>query len=166
MKNGYLEKTELEELLSSFKRTNNVETTDRSIDEYIGTINESLSDFHFRIQVLVHPKTNKTFFGMINQVDDDISQLATNFTSNELLFFKAILAEIVQADEESKTFLEVDAINERGKIGAEEAENTLNRFIKENWLSVENHVLWYGIRTLLDLRMYIDNEFGIDVHHN
>jgi len=90
---------------------------------------------------------------MINQLDDEISQLATNFIPNELLFFKRIvkkkkkflifwfwkLAEIVQSDEESKSFMSVDALNERGKINAEEAEALIQRFVKENWLEINNH---------------------------
>lgn len=41
MKDGFVEKPDLEELISSLKRTyTDVTTTDRSIDEYIHTINE------------------------------------------------------------------------------------------------------------------------------
>ena len=49
------------------------------------------------------------------------------------------MAEIVQSDEESKSFMSVDALNERGKINAEEAEALIQRFVKENWLEINNH---------------------------
>jgi hypothetical protein len=49
------------------------------------------------------------------------------------------LSEIVNADEESKSFSTVDALNERGKLGMDETEFTIQKLIKEGWLDVNNH---------------------------
>jgi hypothetical protein len=49
------------------------------------------------------------------------------------------LAEIVNADEESKSFSTVDALNERGKLSMDESEFAVQKFIKEGWLDVNNH---------------------------
>lgn len=64
---------------------------DQTLDDYINTINNSLQKVHLKIQVVVHPKTRTVYYGIINEVDDDISKLATNFSPKEIAYFKKIV---------------------------------------------------------------------------
>lgn len=90
MKKGFLEKKDLEEKAKELSKEYNLEI-EKKIDDAIATINRNIEEFNFKIQVLVHPKTRVVYFGIINEVDDEISKLATNLSPNELAFFKRIV---------------------------------------------------------------------------
>jgi hypothetical protein len=49
-------------------------------------------------------------------------------------------------------------------MSLDEAEKVMNKFIQDGWLQRTGKKLWYGVRTLLDLRMYLQGEFEVDVH--
>src|SRR5690348_14928191 len=92
MKNGFIEKKSLEDMIEGFKETYKDDIQrGATVDDYLSTINKNLAEFHFKIQVLIHPKTNKTYFGWINEVDDEVSKLTTKYTQTEISFFKKIV---------------------------------------------------------------------------
>jgi hypothetical protein len=94
MKVGSIGQTEFQTLLTSLKNDGEVETKDSTIEDFLASINSNIGQFDMRIQTIVHPKNKKTYSGLINQADDEISKLATQFTPHELVLFKKIVCEV------------------------------------------------------------------------
>ncbi len=91
MKEGYVEKKRYNQILSEYKKKHRYEG-DESGDQFIHTINSNLEPLHLAIKVLPsHPRTKETFFGLVNEKDDDISKLATTYTAHEIAYFKKIV---------------------------------------------------------------------------
>ncbi len=75
------------------------------------------------------------------------------------------MALIVEKDNEGTEVETVDVLNERDNkaMSMDEAEKTMNNLIREGWLAKTAGKIWYGVRTLLDLRMYLQEQFDVDV---
>ena len=72
----------------------------------------------------------------------------------------------MEYDNERKDLETIDVSNLRNtkNMSIEEAENVLNKLIQDGWLQKSGHKIWYGVRTLLDLRMYLQEQFDIDIY--
>lgn len=94
MKTGFYEKSEFQKLVKSIQdKEQNSETMENLLLE----INDQLKLYHMRIQTIVHPKTKLQYYGLINQVEDEISKLATHYDANELNYFKIIVSTITNS---------------------------------------------------------------------
>ncbi len=87
MERGYCEKQTAENFIKQELKQNRT-----SMDQLIAPINDALEMFHFRLQIIRHPKTRVDFVGICNEVgDDDISLRATNYDIHEIVFIKKIV---------------------------------------------------------------------------
>lgn len=156
MKKGFLEKIELEKKAKELKEEYRLEI-EKKIDDFVATINKNIEEFNYKIQVLVHPKTRVVYFGIINEVDDEISKLATNFTPNELVYFKKILENIQSLEDEGKDLYLSDATNLREKsMSLDIADQCLANLIQEGWLEKNKNKIQIGVRSFLDLRSFLE----------
>jgi hypothetical protein len=74
------------------------------------------------------------------------------------------LEQIAENDDKGTEFLLVDALNLREKsLKLESCQRTIQKFIKDRWLEQTNSKLYFGVRTLLDLRTYLEDEFSTEL---
>ncbi|KAF0975815.1 hypothetical protein FDP41_005142 [Naegleria fowleri] len=125
---------------------------DKTLEEFIGTINRALSLLHFKIVKTKHPKTRKILYTIINELDDEISKLSTRFSPDELTFFKTLIEAL--ADEQDISKLTANS-NRPKTLSMEAADIALDAFIEEGWLEEINGKLALGIRSITDLETVI-----------
>ncbi|KAG2386629.1 hypothetical protein C9374_002373 [Naegleria lovaniensis] len=125
---------------------------DKSLEEFIGTINRALSLLHLKVVKTKHPKTRKILYTIINELDDEISKLSTRFSPDELTFFKTLVEAL--ADEQDISKLTANS-NRPKTLSMEAADIALDAFIEEGWLEVVNGKLALGIRSITDLETVI-----------
>jgi hypothetical protein len=91
MKSGYVEQKKINQILNEYKKKHKYDGRDATHDDFIRTINQKIENLHLAIKVLKHPRTKESYFGLINEQDDEISKLATTYTAQEIAYFKKIV---------------------------------------------------------------------------
>lgn len=173
---GYVERSLLEQKFREFfsvHRNSALESNPPnsvSLEDYIEEISDNLSTLHMIISYHIFKPDGKWYYSISNLTSDNvISKLATNYTALEIQFFKSIIYRIVELENNNKKLFFFDALDARPKeMKLEDADNCLERFIREGWIyeetqntrfqNSEGRILWFGIRTCHDLRAYLDQE--------
>eukprot|EP00112_Aurelia_sp_Birch-Aquarium-sp1_P010853 Seg230.14 transcript_id=Seg230.14/GoldUCD/mRNA.D3Y31 product="Non-structural maintenance of chromosomes element 1" protein_id=Seg230.14/GoldUCD/D3Y31 len=91
--------------------------------------------------------------------------MATEFTANEIAFFKKVLEMIVMSDDgylTSMTLINIGTELEV-KMTASFAENLLERLVEEKWLTDIDGEFSLGPRTLIELSMYLKNIYKEEI---
>ena len=176
MKELYMTKDELQEQLDLFKQhheydrvqaalrqQNQSYSRDESLADFIKTINGAISFMHFTIKNYRHPKKSVVYYGLANELDDEISKQATEFNPHEITLFRKILELIVAAEDEGTGVNVADLLNLRDKTMSINETNTfVTRLMSEGWLEKISGSVWFGPRALCDLRGYLQDQFDFD----
>ncbi|KAL0477603.1 non-structural maintenance of chromosomes element 1 [Acrasis kona] len=162
MKEGYLSKKKLNDTLDNYKVQHEYKGRDRVDEDFTRTINNAIGPMHLAIKAMVHPRSKDIYFAIINEQDDEISKLATQYNAHEVQLFKQILNAIVENENSSITTTDAVNLRDNKSMNIEETEKVLNSFAKDGWIEKKKDEVWFGIRTLLELRMYLLNEFEVD----
>ncbi|KZO89946.1 hypothetical protein CALVIDRAFT_543134 [Calocera viscosa TUFC12733] len=105
---------------------------------------------------------------IVNTKGDAIAQVATEFSPNEIAYFRLIVECIMLAPSESFSLSSIAAIKESANLPSKmtktEAESTLNAFVSKGWL-VKSKRGRYSLstRSLLELQTYLKTTFEDEV---
>ncbi|EEB92888.1 hypothetical protein MPER_08533, partial [Moniliophthora perniciosa FA553] len=114
--------------------------TDDSWDMFVMNVNKSLNDLELEFKGIQDETSGKKLFSLVNRKDDELAQMATDFTPNEIVFFKAIVEQIMLARKESYSLSsiaalgEVTALKDKVKMTKTQAEGVLATFVAKGWL--------------------------------
>ncbi|CAO3687433.1 unnamed protein product [Umbelopsis vinacea] len=119
----------------------------RSVDEYNGT----------------------AIIALVNTKGDEVAQLATTYTANEIAFFKRVLELIVTADNEAFALSSMAAVREgprlKPPISQRESEELLNKLVADNWLMKRRDGYYVlHMRSIIELQTYLKETFESEVH--
>lgn len=65
-------------------------------DNYIHTLNSTISAFDFEIRSTLHQKTKERIYALVNTTDDALTQMSTSFSADEIAFVKRVLDAIFE----------------------------------------------------------------------
>ncbi|ESK96836.1 non-structural maintenance of chromosomes element 1-like protein [Moniliophthora roreri MCA 2997] len=125
-------------------------------------VNKSLNDFELEFKGIQDETSGKKLFSLVNRKDDELAQMATDFTPNEIVFFKAIVEQIMLARKESYSLSsiaalgEVTALKDKVKMTKTQAEGVLATFVAKGWLLKSKRGRYsLSPKTLLELFPYL-----------
>ncbi|KAK7043597.1 hypothetical protein VNI00_008208 [Paramarasmius palmivorus] len=136
--------------------------TDASWESFIANVNTSLNDLELEFKDIMDELSGKKLYALVNRKDDDLAQMATDFTPNEIVFFKAIVEQIMLARKESYSLSslaalqEVTALKDKVKMTKAQAECVLASFVTKGWLLKSKRGRYsLSPRTILELAPYL-----------
>eukprot|EP01098_Paradermamoeba_levis_P002157 TRINITY_DN1255_c0_g1_i2.p1 TRINITY_DN1255_c0_g1~~TRINITY_DN1255_c0_g1_i2.p1 ORF type:complete len:239 (+),score=51.80 TRINITY_DN1255_c0_g1_i2:50-766(+) len=141
-----------------------------SPDEFFGPINESLHFMNMEIRKIASEHDGKVYYGLINNKNDELTQLATSYSLEQINFFKRFIDLIMTEAKDGEV--------EEGMIKRSEQqhhnqnttttttttslqlEDTVRRLVDDFWLyRSERGMLSLGVRTFLELREYFEMNY-------
>ncbi|KAG7092331.1 hypothetical protein E1B28_008692 [Marasmius oreades] len=141
--------------------------TEESWDTFLKNVNNTINDLDLEFKGIQDELTGKRLFSLVNRKDDETAQLATDFTPSEIIYFKAIVEQIMSARNESFSLSSMVALGEvtalKGKINMTktQAENVLASFVAKGWLLRSKRGRYsLSPRTLLELYPYIRGTYA------
>lgn len=126
--------------------------------EFIRTINFSIQPLHLEIKKGICETSSTHFYCLIsNGVENATTRLATDYSINDLEFFKKLIENIVQSDSGSLGSRSALNIVERleKKMSKSEAEGLLGRLQDEQWIVMKEGNILLAVRSILELNQYI-----------
>ncbi|KAK2167679.1 hypothetical protein LSH36_25g03061 [Paralvinella palmiformis] len=134
---------------------------DEGLAEFVKVINAAIKPIHLEIRKAISEDTGSHCYGLVNTRESEITKLASDYTVNELEFFKKMIEAIVESD--TGTISTIDSLNlvhQVDKMAKKEAEFLLKKLERENWLN-KNAEGVYSLspRSLLELEQYLFDQY-------
>ncbi|KAJ3915764.1 Nse1 non-SMC component of SMC5-6 complex-domain-containing protein [Lentinula edodes] len=141
--------------------------TEEAWDEFIQGVNTSLNDLDFEFKSIQDEVDSKRLFAMVNRKDDELAQVATDYNAVEIMYFKAIVEQIMLARNESfsvsslAALREVSAGKDKMNLTKSQAEVLLGSFVANGWLLRSKRGRYsLSSRSLLELLPYIKSTYS------
>ncbi|KAH6565488.1 hypothetical protein BASA50_003662 [Batrachochytrium salamandrivorans] len=136
-----------------------------SLDSFIIQINTELNrNVGLEIKRGINPESGDETLVLINVQADELSQLAAAYTPSEVLFFKSMI-EMLMTERTDGCF-ELSSIKAlriashlKPALTKECAEMFISRLVDDSWLLDRRGKLTLGVRSLLELRPYLMEEY-------
>ncbi|KAG8809357.1 hypothetical protein FRC17_003482 [Serendipita sp. 399] len=135
------------------------------IGEYIQEVNETLVPLSIEFKSRIDEVSGKRIWAMVNIMDGDIAQIATEYSAAEINYYKAIVDLIVLAPADAFSVSSMLAIREvqnvKGGLTKAQGELTLRSFVVNGWLYKTKRGRYaLSSRALIELELYLRNLFG------
>ncbi|KAI3409518.1 uncharacterized protein J3R85_019266 [Psidium guajava] len=146
-------------------------------NDYLLKINKELSHVQCELRGCRNQNDGQVFYGFVNNVSDNQSELGTKYSVPQIAFYKCIIEAIVQDATAEGCISDIDALNIRlenqmlngavsqsqhNSLGVPAAfrnfsisqkEKTLEQLVRDKWLcSIPDGKIGLGVRSFLDLR--------------
>eukprot|EP00833_Pecoramyces_ruminatium_P005467 jgi/Orpsp1_1/1179499/evm.model.c7180000069550.2 len=122
-------------------------------------VHNTLAKFDFDIKKIQSTSNGDYFYIWVNLINDDFTQLSTQYTQNEITIFKKILELIMDNYEENYQLSSTKAIQEISKLKfsltKKEIELLLKRFQNDRWIKEKKGKYSLDIRSIAELSEYI-----------
>ncbi|THH14339.1 hypothetical protein EW146_g5971 [Bondarzewia mesenterica] len=137
-------------------------------DDFIVSVNNSINPLDLELAHLHDEVTGRQMYALVNRKDDEVAQIATEYTPIEIAYFKMIVEQIMLAPNESYSVSSFAALREstnlRPSITKTQAENVLTSFVAKGWLLKSQRGRYsLSIRSLLELLPYLRNTYTDEV---
>ncbi|KZP24800.1 hypothetical protein FIBSPDRAFT_909748 [Athelia psychrophila] len=136
-----------------------------SWEAFSAKINDSLDplDLHFGGQQ--DETTGRRMWAIVNKKGDDIAQMATDYSAQEIAYFKAIVEQIMLARHEAYSISSFAALREvnnlKSNMSKTQAEVVLGSFVAKGWLLKSSRARYsLSTRTLLELSKYLKETYS------
>ncbi|KAJ3392846.1 hypothetical protein HDU84_003330 [Entophlyctis sp. JEL0112] len=133
-----------------------------SLDRFVASLNQShLLPLDLRLASMTHPVSGALCYSLVNCSADSVAAIATSLTPSELALFKRIVHLIMTADDDVFQVSSILAIREGRslKMTASAAESAIDSFIDAGWLLNSDGWLSLSLRTIMELKTYLRQEF-------
>ncbi|GAB5588427.1 hypothetical protein Unana1_03327 [Umbelopsis nana] len=162
-----LDESRAEEIYNKVCDITDVECGDFS--DFVAVINKEISDVDLALRRSVDEYNSSAIIALVNTKGDEIAQLATTYTANEIAFFKRVLELIITADDEAFALSSMVAIREgprlKPPISQRDSEELLIRLAADKWLMKrrDGHYVLH-MRSIIELQNYLKDTFEEEVH--
>jgi len=138
----------------------------RDWENFVNQVNESLNSLAFEFKPLQDEVSGKLMYGFVNMKGDEIAQMATEYTANEIAFFKIIVELVMLAPNESFSVSSLAALREvsslpgKGSMTKSQGEVVLDSFVANGWLLKSKKGRYsLSTRSLLELHSYLKTTY-------
>ncbi|KAI8061573.1 Nse1 non-SMC component of SMC5-6 complex-domain-containing protein [Gongronella butleri] len=129
---------------------------------FLGEISHKLNELDMAIKQSQHQTSGRTLLALVNTKSDEIAQLATTHTADEILFYRRLIELIMTADDEKYSIGSTAAIQQGArvmKVSQKAVQEALDVFVGEHWLADVNGCYTLSPRALMELSGYLHNEY-------
>ncbi|TKY88883.1 hypothetical protein EX895_002124 [Sporisorium graminicola] len=129
-----------------------------------------LSVLDLEIRRLRDQQTGEHMLALVNTKADKLIQGATRYTANEIAFIKKLVEEIFKAKKETYSLPALEAVRLGSKVRThltrDATEELLKNLVDHRWIDYSSDGIYtLSTRSLLELRNYLQSEFGEDYYH-
>jgi len=129
--------------------------------EFVNTINIHIRPLHLEIKKIVNEVTEVHCYALANNAESDITRLSSDYSVNELEFFKKLVEAVVES--EGGCISSTEALNltedlER-KMTKKDAQDLLEKLEKSKWVFQDKGQIYLSPRSILELDKYIQDQF-------
>ncbi|KAI9065164.1 hypothetical protein FKP32DRAFT_1665603 [Trametes sanguinea] len=139
-----------------------------SWDAFVASVNDALNPLDLEFAHLHDEVSGKEMYAVVNRKGDEIAQMATEYSPLEIMYFKAVLEQIMLAPNESYCVSSLAALREvnslKSNMTKSQAEATLNSFVAKGWL-LKSRKGRYSLstRTILELQAYLRTTYEHEI---
>lgn len=138
------------------------------IGTYIQEINDTITPLSLEFKSRIDEVSGKRMWALVNTVDGDIAQVATEYSATEITFFKHIIELIVLAPADAYSVSSLAAIREvtnmKASMTKSQAEAALSNFVANGWLYRSDRGRYaLSTRSLVELEVYLRRTYENDV---
>ncbi|OCH95004.1 hypothetical protein OBBRIDRAFT_746510 [Obba rivulosa] len=139
-----------------------------SWNSFVTRLNDTLDPLNLELAHSHDESTGKEMFALVNRKDDAIAQMATDYTSVEIVYFKAVVEQIMLAPNESYCVSSLAALREVNSLKTNmtkaQAEVVLGSFVTRGWLLKSKKGRYsLSIRSLMELQDYLKNNYPEEI---
>jgi len=136
-------------------------------DELIVQINTSLNSLDLEFSRGHDEETGTEMWALVNRRDDDIAKVASDYTPQDIAYFKALVEDIITAPNNSFSVSSLAAMRDPPKPASMTktyAEAVLTSFVARGWL-LKSKKGRYSLssRSLLELQQYLKSTYPDDI---
>ncbi|KAJ7063234.1 Nse1 non-SMC component of SMC5-6 complex-domain-containing protein [Mycena amicta] len=139
---------------------------DEAWEDFLKDLNDALNPLDLQFKSMQDETTGRLVFTMINCKEDTVAQLATAYTPGEIVYFKALVEQIMLAPRESYSISslaalrEVSALKPKSNMSKTQAEVVLSSFVANGWLLRSKRGRYsLSPRSLLELHPYLQSTY-------
>jgi hypothetical protein len=132
--------------------------SESSFENFMKEIHNTLVKIDFDIKKIQSKSNGEIFYIWVNLINDDFTQLSTQYSQNEIIIFKKLLELIMDNYEDKYQLSSTKAIQEISKLKSltkKEIELLLKRFQSDRWIVERRGKYSLDIRSLAELSEYI-----------
>ncbi|TCD61082.1 hypothetical protein EIP91_009049 [Steccherinum ochraceum] len=142
----------------------NFEDSRDSWDKWVQKINEALNPIDLEFAHMSDQNSGKELYALVNRRGDEIAQMATEYSPNEIAYFKNLIEKIMLAPNESYCISSLAALREASQLKTtmtkSQAEVVLNSLVAKGWLHYSRGGKYtLSTRTLLELGTYLRSAY-------
>jgi len=141
------------------------ESPPENFTNFLDGINKSLRPLDMEIRHEISEDDGAVHYGLVNTAEDEHSKMATDFSPNDIAFFKKVMDLIVTSPD--GTVSSMDALNTSSdldkKMTMSHAEELIEKLVKDNWMSESSGSYSLGPRAMLELHPYLKRVYEDDI---
>lgn len=132
---------------------------------FVEAVNKNLRSLDMEIRQGISEDSGAVHYGLVNTAEDEHSKMATDFSPNEITFFKKVMDAIVTSTDGTVSSLEAMNIGPdlEKRINITRAEELLRRLVKDQWMSESTGSYSLGPRAMLELHPYLKRVYEDDI---
>ncbi|XP_020613730.1 non-structural maintenance of chromosomes element 1 homolog [Orbicella faveolata] len=157
MSKQFLSEKETKALYQKACRVFGDDSSPENFETFLETVNRNLKPLYMEIRRGVSEEDGSNNYGLVNTTEDEQSKLATDFSPNDIAFFKKAMDLIV--DSPDGTVSSFDVINASAdlekRMNITHAEELIERLLKDKWMSETSGSYSLGPRAMLELYPYL-----------
>ncbi|XP_029433367.1 non-structural maintenance of chromosomes element 1 homolog isoform X2 [Rhinatrema bivittatum] len=161
MSHGILEGSEVRTLHRHCCEAHKVHYAHDKLDDFVSVINVQLQSLFMQIRKGMAEDDGRQYYALVNLAETEITKMATDYAENELELFRKTMDLIIQSDNgfaSSTSILNLSDQLQTKKMKKKEAEQVLQSFVQDKWLSEEGEYT-LSTRCLMEMESYLCNTY-------
>lgn len=138
---------------------------EKELQLMVSHINSNIRPFHMEIRKGASDDDGTQYYALINTSASAITRLASDYTVNELEYFKKIV-DVIVMESENGSASTIDILNavdrmER-RLTKKVAEELIEKFVKDKWLVSDKGTVSLSPRSLIELDGFLAEKYPED----
>ncbi|KAI7858399.1 Nse1 non-SMC component of SMC5-6 complex-domain-containing protein [Circinella umbellata] len=135
-------------------------------DDFFNVINAEIGEIDLALRTTNDERDGSTLLGLVNAKEDEIAQIATKYTPNEITYFREMLETIITADDEKNAISSMVALRlgqkMKPQLSQKDTQALIDRFTEDGWICLTPDGSSYAIdtRSIMELNSYFREQYG------
>ncbi|CAG2110206.1 unnamed protein product [Medioppia subpectinata] len=140
------------------------EASNELVAEVVTRVNRQMRAYNISVSRGPNESDGTIYYALINTADNDITRMANSWSQKELLYFRKLMAAIIENKNSCIASTKMLNIGREDdiKFSLPVSETLTNKWVEQKWFEdVSDGKIAIGIRTLLEMSVYIRERFEV-----
>ncbi|KAL0088195.1 hypothetical protein F4703DRAFT_1926931 [Phycomyces blakesleeanus] len=133
--------------------------------DFVACINQGINEIDLALKRSHNERNGVPVIALVNTLDDEISQMATEYSPSTIMYFRQLAENIITAEDEDYAISSMEAIRLGQKmtpaLTQKETQDLLDRLVADGWLFCTRQGAYVmETRTVLELNAYFKEQYG------